>query len=77
LPKSCVESVSSSLMRLAERMVSINNKVPTDQSKVNSRKIVDMLHRCTQKDVSIKKSCEELRHRPLLNGCWMHPFGEL
>jgi hypothetical protein len=45
-------------MRLAERLVSINGKVPTDQSKVNSYKIVDMLHSYAQKDASIEKCCK-------------------
>jgi hypothetical protein len=39
-------------------MLSINGKVPTDQSKVNSRKIVNMLHSCAQKDASIEKYCK-------------------
>jgi hypothetical protein len=38
--------------------VSINGKVPTDQSKVNSYKIVDMLHSYAQKDASIEKCCK-------------------
>jgi hypothetical protein len=39
-------------------MVSINGKLPTDRSEVNSRKIVDMLHSCAQKDASIEKCCK-------------------
>jgi hypothetical protein len=45
-------------MRLTERLVSIIGKVLTDQSKVNSCKIVDTLHSYAQKDASIEKCCK-------------------